>query len=236
MTTAEAIEKIKKLLRMKHGGTPEEVAAAIRLAEKIAKEVGINLGSVIADLDADLWTVRHNEVGSWERVPMELHLACKLCERVFDVDFVIASTKFLRGYRVANKSVLNVIGHELDRAIAGYCAIYVARQMRLAWRHKRGRCRARGPFFSGFIQVIEKKLATIRPARERTEALILSRRDYIAKLWPNAKSKGAVYDGFSMPAAIAGARAAKGVDVRRPVAGSRDAAKQLGTQPLLIGA
>ena len=43
------LERLKKLLRMKRGGTPDEIATALRLAQQIADEHGINLDSLNPD-------------------------------------------------------------------------------------------------------------------------------------------------------------------------------------------
>ena len=66
------IEKIKKLLRMKRGGTPDEVATALRLAQELAEKHGIDLNAVNPDDDGQREKpISHNDEvlgarASWE--------------------------------------------------------------------------------------------------------------------------------------------------------------------------
>jgi len=43
------VEKIKSSIRMKRGGTPDEIATALRLAQELAAKHGINIGDVNPD-------------------------------------------------------------------------------------------------------------------------------------------------------------------------------------------
>jgi hypothetical protein len=53
MTRDEALDKIRKLLRMKRGGTPAEVETALAMAAEIARKHGIDLSGVDPDHEPD---------------------------------------------------------------------------------------------------------------------------------------------------------------------------------------
>src|SRR4051812_45220297 len=93
VTREEVLLKIKKLLRLKHGGTPDEIAKAMLLAQQLAEKYGVELDSVDASLDADRHTVKHDAIKTFGRVPTEIHIASNLVKRHFDVDFLILGTR-----------------------------------------------------------------------------------------------------------------------------------------------
>ena len=223
MNRDEVIAKIKKLLRLKHGGTPFEIAKGIKLAEQLAEKHGIELASIDASLDSEARTVRHSEVKSYGRVPTEIHIACNVVKKHFDVDFII--TNRVANFRV--QYVLTVIGNEIDRLLATHLTIYVARQMNRAWRTNRGSCRNRNAFLSGFGRGIADAIALLRPPREKSEALVLSFKHYLALHWPGSTDGEKIETGKAWAARNAGYRSGKNTAVHRPVTTANNPLAQL---------
>ena len=219
MTTAEAIAKIKKLLRMKHGGTPDEVAKAFELARKLAARYGIDLDGVNASLDTDRWSVRHEEVKDWPRVPVEIHIAGRVVQRYFDVDWIICHRLSPDGTHV--RCVLNIIGSDLERMLAGHLVIFLAQAMGRAWKKGHGRLRNRTAFMKGFAAGVDAALGRLRPPRPKTEALAISLRGYMSREFGETKPGRTIGSAMPSGAVNAGWVAGRSTAVNRPVTGSQ---------------
>lgn len=82
----QALDKIKKLLRMKRGGTPAEIETALALAAEIAAKWGIDMDSVNADDDQRKSDLHH--AAGWEASRMasyDVKYAAGLVQEFFNV-------------------------------------------------------------------------------------------------------------------------------------------------------
>lgn len=177
----KALDRIKKLLRMKRGGTPEEVATALRIAQEIADRHGILIGEV--DLDDDRpasETMGHDEPISGARIQCEVRLSGMICEQFFRV---LVFTRQRGWYRAGRgrkmiSYALVIVGANWDRVIAIYVLHFLARRFRDAWREQRGRLRNREAFMWGVYCGVAARLKDLQPPVEtpRGEGLIVADR------------------------------------------------------------
>ena len=79
------IEKIKKLLRMKRGGTPGEIENALAMAAELARKHGIDLNSVNPDDESKSETITHFEEVLKLRLPLEAKFAAAILVNFFNV-------------------------------------------------------------------------------------------------------------------------------------------------------
>jgi hypothetical protein len=171
------LEKIKKLLRMKRGGTPDEVATAMALAAELARKYGINLDSVDPEKEPD------QPVGSIDaitsaRLQWECKYAALICQGFFNVNAVLRDAKpydvharmecYLRGkpYRRGYKIIL--VGTERDTQIALYVYSFLVAHFRREWK-RHPRLRNRQAFFYGMYiglcsKLDEQKQAQLKQA------------------------------------------------------------------------
>jgi hypothetical protein len=221
MTRDEVISKIKKLLRLKHGGTPDEIAKAMMLAQNLAEKYGVELDSVNADLNVDRHTVRHSELKRYGRIPAAVKVAAAVVKRHFDVDFIITGGDTWR-----QRFVLNIVGHDIERLLAGHLVIYLARAMGRACAAVKPR--SRNAFLLGFADGVDAAVARLRPARPTNEALALSLHGYMTQHFGKTQKHGApITAGKASASNNAGWRAGRNTAVNRPVHSGPSAAPQL---------
>lgn len=190
MTQAEAIEKIKKLLRMKRGGTPGEIQNALAAAAKLAREHGIDLGTVNPEEEASRLT--HVEEVLKSRLPAEARYAAAILVNHFSVEVcVIRGGRFREGvwtYQVNHRVVL--VGTAWDCEVARYVFVFLQRQFRLAWNQRvNKRLKNRPAFLDGMFRGLMFKLSQDQPQGEGLVLAATARRDYLAKLIPGAEDK-----------------------------------------------
>jgi hypothetical protein len=186
----QAIDKIKKLLRMKRGGTAAEVETALAMAQKLAANHGIDINSV--DPEEKLKSEMGHEDG-WlgSRAPYDVQYAVRLVERFFNVDVI-----YRQGYRHIHKKEdgttyaykedrcvrLAFVGRKFEIEIAIYIFRFLCGHFKRTWNTKRGRCRDRKSFVHGMFLGISNKLEAERPPiPANSQALVLSREAYKAQ-------------------------------------------------------
>ncbi|NOS72032.1 MAG: DUF2786 domain-containing protein [Verrucomicrobia bacterium] len=203
MTRAEAIEKIKKLLRMKRGGTPDEVATALRLAQELAEKHDIELGSLNPDEQAER-PIHHADAVHGARVQWECTYAGMICDRFFNV------TVFQTVTDDRAKYCMRFVGTDWDTQIAIYVYHFLIGHFRREWKTRRGRCRNRQAFMWGMYLGLSRKLRTRQPLPVQTPGIIavdrqLARRKlYIQERWkleqetasPDSDAQKATWKGY----------------------------------------
>lgn len=181
-----AIEKIKKLLRMKRGGTQAEVETALNLARELAAKHGIDLDNINADDEQQKeMPIGHEDAFRGGRVQVECRYAGLICEHFFNV------AVFSR--QVPNRSypfyvfALTFVGTDWDREIAIYVYKFLVGHFRRSWNSRRGRCRNRHAFMDGMYTGLFLKLKDRQPKVEpgpgliRIERAIQRRNQYLAQ-------------------------------------------------------
>jgi hypothetical protein len=234
MTTAEAIEKIKKLLRMKRGGTDAEIATALKRAMEIAERHGLDLANINPDDDGEPRRVGHVDEKCGVRVSYDHKFAASIIGHFFNVDIIFGSRAVVVKGWPRIERVIHIVGTPVDREIARYAFIFICRQFNYAWRTRRGRCRNRHNFIYGMHIGIWLNLSDSRPQPESAQpsekdALALSRRSYLQQHWPRTADMRGSKPKSRCQAAEAGFRAGRDTHIRPAIPKSE-------TQPLQIGA
>ena len=216
-----ALDKIKKLLRMKRGGTPDEIATALRLAHELADKHGIDLNTVDPDTEDRERPLSHEDEILGARIQWECKYAMLICGRFFNVSaFLDQNWCYVRGYGRRERKI-TFVGTEWDREIAIYVYRFLVGAFRRAWKHDSGRCRNRRAFLYGMYCGICVKLRARQPKPVEGEpglVLInaaLARRDsYITKHFGQLKESGVEPDGDAEDAKHAGYRAGLATEIR----------------------
>ena len=214
------IDKIKKLLRMKRGGTPDEIATALRLAQELAEKHDIDLNAVNPDEE----TIRekpisHEDAICGSRVSWESRYASLVVNQFFKV----------RVFQSVNdnqtKYVLRFVGEEWDRQIALYVYRFLCGHFRREWKTKRGRCRNRQAFMYGMYLGLCGKLRDRQPEVQqagiiRADRALARRNQYIAEHFGELDSESVKPDGDAAQARYRGWLAGRATEIRSGVKGS----------------
>ncbi len=233
MTRAEAIEKIKKLLRMKRGGTPDEVATALRLAQELAEKHDIDLNGVNPDAEQER-PIHHADAVHGARVQWECSYAGMICDRFFHVSVFQSVTEDRTKY------CMRFVGTDWDTQIAIYVYHFLIGHFRREWKTRRGRCRNRQAFMWGMYLGLSSKLRARMPLPVQTPGIIpverqlARRKQYIQAHWGELKLEGAAPDGDADKALRRGYVAGQETEINSGVNGSApkaalivDASRQL---------
>jgi hypothetical protein len=221
MNRAAIIEKIKKLLRMKRGGTPDEVATALRLAQELAARHGIDIAGVNPDEEAAKEKpVTHADEMIGARCSWESKYAALVANQFFKVSVFRDLNADLTKY------IFRFIGEEWDIQIAIYVYRFLCGHFRREWRTRRGRCRNRQAFMYGMYLGLCGKLRDRQPLTEQKPGIIpvdqaLARRnEYIAFHFGDLSSSSVEPDGDAATAKYRGWVAGRETEIRSGVAGT----------------
>jgi hypothetical protein len=222
------LEKIKKLLRMQRGGTPDEIATALRLAQELAQKHGIDLASVDPNEQTDSVPIGHVEQVLTSRLPAEAKFAAAILVNFFKVQIVIAQKYNVRTF--SRVYVLNLVGTNWDCQVAQYVFIFLQRAFRSAWTNRQNRrLKNRYAFLNGMFLGLATKLERERTIPEGKGLIVLERglqlrKDYVAKHWPNSKDKPLDEDDSDAFASrVAGIMAGKQTEIRSSLKGGAPA-------------
>ena len=214
MTTDPIIEKIKKLLRMKRGGTPDEIATALRLAQELAAKHGIDLGSVNPDDEASqAKPIRHEDEILGMRCSWESRYAALVVSNFFH----IKAHQDINDQ--GNKYVMRFVGEPWDIQIAIYVYRFLCGHFRREWNTKRGRCKKRQAFMYGMFLGICSKLSELQKKDETGPGLVKLDRvlAYINEHFPDLKKSTAVPKDDSAIAKYRGYVAGRQTNIRSGV-------------------
>jgi hypothetical protein len=156
------LDKIKKLLRMKHGGTSAEIETALSLARKLAFKHGIDLSSINPDDESQLEPIKEFVSRGKSRLQFECKYSAMIVDNFFNVRCFIR-----KAWWEGSKIVL--VGTKSNIEIAWYVYGFLVEHFRHEWKTKRGRCRNRQAFMEGMYFGICRVLNR----NEREEGLIL---------------------------------------------------------------
>lgn len=187
------VEKIKKLLRMKRGGTPDEIATALAMAAELARKHGIDLSSVDPDAP-EAKPISHIDAKTAARLQDECRYAALVCQHFFNVTALItdAPSKSFRRWRDFK---IIFIGTDTDQQIALYVFEFLCGHFRRAWiRRPNKRLRDRSAFLNGMFQGLCSKLDSQRAQQVSGEGLmrldqqVVRRSQYMAENFGETKS------------------------------------------------
>lgn len=215
MTHTEALDKIKKLLRMKRGGTSAEVETALNLAEELARKHGIDLASVDPNEQNDQRRISHEDAVRSGRIQWESKYAMLIAQEFFNVTTVIRGV----GYR---ECVITFIGTSWDVQIAIYVYRFLVGHFRREWNTKRGRCRHRQAFMYGMFIGLSSKLAAQRKLVNADGlALIVNadarRKQYLQTTFGETENTSTKPDCDATAAKMRGWKAGRETEIRQGV-------------------
>lgn len=189
----EILDKIKKLLRMKRGGTPGEVENALAMAAKLAQQHGIDIAAVDPDEQSESRRITHADQVLGLRMPLEAKFAAAILVNFFSVEVLLREG--ICAWWVKKPHTLTIIGTAWDIEIARYVFVFLQHHFRLSWRMRSNkRLRNRSAFLHGMYCGLRNKLNEERDASLPSgEGLILigraleERKSYLQRLCPTAK-------------------------------------------------
>jgi hypothetical protein len=222
MTRDEVIEKVKKLLRMKRGGTQGEIENALAMAAELARKHGINLAGV--DPDAEEEKIRHETDALTSRLPLDAKLAAAILVNFFNVQ-VVVSNRAEPNKPWKNQYLINYIGTAWDISVARYVFVFLQRHFRSSWTHRENRrLKNREAFLNGMFIGLSNKLYDQRKLTSTEAGLVLVgravalRKAYVDKTWPNNKDVDLKTDDSDASAARwAGLQAGRNTEIRSGV-------------------
>lgn len=218
------IEKIKKLLRMKRGGSQGEIENALAMAAELARKHGIDLAGI--DPDAETQRISHVSEILTSRLPAEAKFAAAILVNFFNVQVVIhhgvnPARPWSRRY------VLHLVGTTWDCEVARYIFAFLQTHFRRAWSgRKNRRLKARYSFLNGMFLGLAAKLEEERRINlAETNGLIwigrlkVQCKEYVAKHWPDSQDAPLDKDDSDAYAArLAGVEAGQNTNIRKAVA------------------
>jgi len=221
MTKDEVIEKIKKLLRMKRGGTAGEIENALAMAAELARKHGINLNSV--DPDETKQKIGHESDALKSRLPLEAKYASAILVNFFNVNICLSGRPHSsRPWQM--QYMVNFVGTEWDIEVARYVFQFLQGHFRRSWAQRQNRrLKNRLAFLEGMFLGLAHKLRQEREANAPDAAgLILVgkavelRKEYLAKTWPNSEKQDLKHDDSGATASkLAGIRAGQNTNIRK---------------------
>jgi hypothetical protein len=187
MTRDQALSKIKKCLALGRSTNPHEAAAAMRQAQKLMAEHGLNATDVeLSDVATATCSTRTNSQPRWE-----VFLARSI-GTAFGCDLIWSRSDKLIGGRYTPKCEVIFIGLDPAAQIAGYAWDVLSRQCAkgrlMHIRKQPARCKpitltARGDAFAwGWVVGVQSKLDAFT-APESNKLLI---EQYKATTWPDS--------------------------------------------------
>jgi hypothetical protein len=218
MNNLPIIEKIKKLLRMKRGGTPDEIATALRLAQELAAKHGIDLNNV--NPDESERPIRHEDEVLGVRVSWESKYAALVVSQFFNVEVFRAVNE------ERSKYVYRFVGESWDIQIAIYVYRFLCGHFRRTWRTGRGRARNRQAFLWGMYCGLCSKLRDRQPKPIQEPGLIRvdrqlqRRKDYIQQHFGPFNSNSVEPDDEATAARMAGFIAGQKTEICQGVNGA----------------
>lgn len=170
------LEKIKKLLRMKRGGTPDEVATALDLARRLAEKHGIDLSQVNEDEQWEPIT----EATAYEatRLPKEVIYASLVVQEFYNV-LPLHHSGWSEDLRKVSR--LKLIGTASDIEIATYILQFLVGHFRRCWSKRDRRIRKRDAFMYGLYCGIMSKLLEGQRVNPANEAGLVIRQRGLAR-------------------------------------------------------
>lgn len=184
---SEALDKIKKLLRLKNGGTQAEVETAMRMARDLADRHGIDLDAVDLTEEDLLTRLTHKAVPVTSKGSLDEFLAERIIKRFFRVSCVWEDYYDREKWSIAQR--LNIIGTAVEVEIAEYVFEFLVGHFKRSWRRRPKRLRDRSGFIRGiFMGLCVKLIEGESTAPSKSTQLVLSRKAYIEKHWGETKT------------------------------------------------
>lgn len=220
---SDIIEKIKKLLRMKRGGTPAEIETALALAAELARKHNLDLDEIDPDDIQDRQPLTHIDATTSSRISWECKYAGLVCQQFFNVTVLLqrGDEIKMRGWRYSTDFKLSFIGTSRDIEIALYIYHYLVGHFRWSWNHRKNkRLRNRQDFLYGMYHGLCYKLDQQRGQQVSGEGLIKLdqqvelRSKYMEANFGKTKGHSTVPDSDATASRLAGVIAGHSTEIR----------------------
>ncbi len=239
MSKDQVIEKIRKLLRMKRGGTPAEVETALAMAAELARKHGVDLAGVDPDVEPESELITHQEKILTSRLPMEAKFAAAILVNFFNVSVVIGRTYVPGRILEGRKWAVRFVGTNWDIEVAGYIFIFLQRHFRRSWSQRLNRrLKNRHAFLNGMFLGLSVKLdAERKQTMVGNEAALVfignalaKRNAYVAEHWETTDHTLDRDDSNARRARWAGIVAGQQTELRRGMEGAGAECKVIGNK------
>lgn len=228
MSENPIIENIRKLLRMRNGGTPDEIATALRLAQEMAAKHGIDLDSVNPNDDTrPLRPVSAHDAFKGARIQMECKYAGQICDEFFNVS-VFTQRSWVEGVK------LKFVGTDLEVEVALHIYRFLVAHFRREWNTRTSRLRNRQAFMWGMYLGLRSKLQERQPKQEEEGIVLVGRdlarrQDFISREFGEMTSVSLKPDHNASAALTAGWSAGRKTEIRPVVKdGNQEPVRLLG--------
>ena len=203
------LDKIKKLLRMRRGGTPAEIETALRLAKELADKHGIDIHNVKDEEDKTASSLSHGV--RYSRWNYDGQNAAQIIERFFNVELV--------WFPGGGSGHLTFVGRAFEVEIAIYIFGFLIGLFNRSWRTRSNkRIKDRRSFCFGVYRGIVVQLE--KQQGDPDQGLVLSRKSYLNQLFPGLETKEVARPTLSQTAAWAGYDVGKNTAIRKGMSGS----------------
>ena len=185
MNNSAITDKLRKLLRMQRGGTVDEIATALRLAQDLAAKHGIDLSQVDPNVEpsADA-KVGHERDILGSRMAQESKFAASICVGYFNVEVILSQVRYPRII------LINFVGTSTDIAVAKYVFGFLRSHFRACWKNRTNRrLRDRDAFLYGMYLGVCSKLHSRRSTATGSglvavDLAITRRKSYVEEHFP----------------------------------------------------
>ena len=214
------IEKIKKLLRMKRGGTAGEIENALAMAAELARKHGIDLDAVDPEAP-EAKPISHLDAVTAARLQDECKYAALVCQNFFNVTALITDCPVVSSKRRVRDFKIIFIGTASDQAIALYIFGFLVGHFRRAWNGRANkRIKQRSAFLNYMYRGLCQKLDEQR-AKEvggvgliRLDQQVARRDDYMKNNFGETKTQDMKCDSDAKAAQYAGFIAGRKTEIR----------------------
>ena len=193
--------KIKKLLRMKRGGTQSEIDTALKLAKELAQKHGLDLGSINPDDDEKRASDYRQEVIAARLAP-ESRYASRIIREYFGVEVVFKSYE----------GRMAIIGRGWEVEIAVYVFRFCRAAFLRSWDKADGRLRNRAQFIKGMYRGMCHNLD--KSHKQSEPGLVVSLNAVVSQFYPALVEKPQRDTGKSDASRLAGFMAGLDTHIR----------------------
>lgn len=174
MDKKTAIDKVRKCLALAKSGEPHEAAAAMRQAQKLMEQFGIEHPELMAAGVSEDWckSACSSKPTRYEVVLASAVASAFACDIVFTRRLNKAAIRIDGGY--------SFIGIAPAPEVAGYTFVVLLRQLRKARteyirtalkRHRKNKTAAADQFCEGWVIAVRNLIAEVAPSAEQKEAI-----------------------------------------------------------------
>lgn len=184
MDKETAIKKIQKCMALAKSSEPHEAAAALRQAQKLMEQFGVEHPELLAAGVSEEWS---KSASSKTPSRYEVHLASMVCD-VFGCDLMFSRRLGKSGFSIDGG--YSFIGTPPSPEVAAYTFAVLRRQLTKARneyikaalkRHRKNKTAAADQFCQGWVMAAHRQISAAQRTAEQDEAISAYKRIYYAE-------------------------------------------------------